>query len=262
MVETLSPSFTVIVLAEKAGSHLLAKTIDSIVAQKEIPFEIIIVERLSAPVESLGEKNIPHIRRIYSSINENLFAMMNKGLKFASGDYIHFMMPGEFYTSELTFAFIAEALEKDHLPDLLSTGFIVRHLVKHPRVIFHKLTKEGLERTRYHASLLPYFFKGDLFHKKGHFNLRYPLQGNFDYLCRLAVSSDVSVKYLKRVVTDYEMRKFSPDLAMKEVVERLQIIYDHYGFGKAFFWWVAQNHRQFFRWWLQVIKGAVFRVKP
>lgn len=255
------PTFSALLIAENSQYHLLKKTLASIGMQKGPLFEVIIIEKSSNPIPQSIQKEYPFISRIYSALNENPFAMMNKALKLSKGSYIQFFMPGEFYNSELVYSLISNEIEGADYPDILSSGFIFRDLIDHPKVIFYKLTKEGLESTNLHMSLLPYLFKRELFQKMGHFSTSYPLQGNFDFLCRLSTHRSVQVKSIRRVITDYEIRKFSPHEALEESVERLKIIYNHYGFGKSLYWWVAQNHIQFFKWWMKSIKTAIWKRK-
>lgn len=259
--EKRPPTFSVVILADGSSTHLLARTLESVISQKEKEIEIIVVEKSSDPIGSFIRADYAHIYRVYSATNENLFAMMNKGLSLSRGEYIHFLLPGEFYNSELVCSIIKEVFASEPKPDLVCAGFLERHLAEKSSIVFYALTKEALETTKFHSSLQSFFFRRTLFDTVGNFNPTFKYQGNFEFLSRLIDRRDIKIHDLRRVMTDYEIRKFSPEVAIEEAVEQLKIICKAFGFGRALFWWIAQNHMQFFRWWFRAVREAIWK-KP
>lgn len=256
-----APLFSVVIAADGSSAHLLARTLESVISQKEESLEIIVVEKNSDPIGSFIRAYYSHIFRIYSATNENLFAMMNKGLSLSRGSYVHFLLPGEFYNSERVYTLLKETFISEESPDLICTGFLARHLAERSKIVFYTLSKEALETTKFHSSLQSFFFKRTLFDRVGVFNPALKYQGNFEFLSRFTGQREIKIHDLRRVVTDYEVRKFSPEVAIEEAVEQLKIICRAFGFGRALFWWIAQNHIRFFKWWFRAVREAVWK-KP
>ena len=255
-VEHSLPFFSIVILANGCATHLLKRTLDSVLSQKGCPFEILLIDSLVDPIGDELEHYFPSIHRHYTTVSDNLFLRMNKGVILAKGDYIHFLQPGEFYNSELVFDTLACEINEKQRPDCIVSAILLREFgVKKPKIHEPKIT--GMDEVPRHASLLPYFFSKELFNKVGRLSPHYIYQGNFDFLCRLSQKSGLTKTHLHRVVTDYELSKFSPKAAIEEAIERLQVIFKHFGFGRSMIWWVAQNHLQFFRWWWRSVKEAL-----
>jgi len=256
--ETIIPSFSVVILGDGSASHLLKQTLDSVLSQKGRQFETLLIDSLVDPVGEVIEHYFPSITRHYTTVSNNLFLRMNKGVTLAQGEYIHFLLPGEFYNSELVFVTLSEEIHEKGHPECLISAILLREMGRRVPPI-HYPSLQGMEEAPRHASLLPYFFKRELFAKIGRITPRYWFQGNFDFLCRISKKEEISKAYIKRVVTDYELSKFSPVAAIQEAIERLKIVYQHFGFGRAMIWWIAQNHIQFFKWWWRSVKEALGR---
>ncbi|MDX8431305.1 MAG: hypothetical protein SNF33_05840 [Candidatus Algichlamydia australiensis] len=254
--EKIVPSFSIVILANASDSHLLKRTLDSVLSQKGQQFEILLIDSLVDPVGKELSHYFPSIDCHYTTVSNNIFLRMNKGITLAKGEYIHFLLPGEFYNSELVFETLKGEITEQSSPDCIVSGLLMREFGKKvPHIHFPQIS--SMEEAQRHESLLPFFFKKELFAKIGKLSPHYLYQGNFDFLCRLAEKKDLTITQFHRIVTDYELRKFSPKAAIQEAMERLQVIYKHFGFGRAMIWWVAQNHIQFFKWWWRSVKEAL-----
>ena len=252
----MDPFFSVVILGDGSSAHLLKRTLDTAIAQKETSFEIIIIEKSHDPIGPLLDQYGDAITRVYSSLSDNYATCLNKGITFAKGSYINFLLPGEFYISENVFQFLAAAIEENNHPNVLLTGTIYRTPHGPPRCRFPTLSDKSVKKLKLHLSLAPVFFKKELFKSVGLFSPRWGSQASFEIKCRL-LSHRAEIIVYRRVVVDKEHTKFSPRLAIEEALERLKVVYTHFGSRRALLYWFGQNHLQFFRWWLDLMKGTL-----
>ena len=67
--------------------------------------------------------------------------------------------------------------------------------------------------------------------------------------------------FMRRILTDYEYRRFSAKKIIEQFWETLVIISKHFGLSKALIWWAAQNHLYLFRWWMKSVKSIFWKTK-
>jgi len=256
------PVFSIIVAVQGNTVHLLPFTLDSIISQSFEPYEIIIIDGQTKE-HSLHVFNAyrSHISRIYSALDRNLFAMFNKGISLAQGEYLHFLVPGEFYLSRQAFSFMWEFILTQSSPDLVYTGSIVRHSFSPPQTLFQQISEETLKGAKIPLSLTSYWFRKEALLTLGKFNTRYRYQGGFDLVCRFYNAISLRKAFLRRILTDYEYRLSPPKVILRQLLEILFTIFCYFGFSKAVLWWLAQNHFRFIQWGIKCIKGA-FWVRP
>lgn len=94
-----------VIIPTYKGSRFLSRAIDSVLLQKNVDFEIIIVDDNSP--ESLERKKTEHVMEKYVSLrnvkyikhkqNFNGSVARNTGIKYASGEYISFLDDDDFY---------------------------------------------------------------------------------------------------------------------------------------------------------------------
>ena len=101
--EDFAPLFSVIVPITDHNVHLLSFTLDSIAEQSFNSYEVIVIDGQTKEHSlDVFDAYRSHIKRIYTALDRNLSAMLNKGVDLAQGQYLHFLQPGEFYTPALT----------------------------------------------------------------------------------------------------------------------------------------------------------------
>ncbi|MBS0651222.1 MAG: glycosyltransferase [Verrucomicrobia bacterium] len=254
------PYFTVIVPVTDQTAYMLPFTLDSIVEQAFDAFEIIIIDGQSkAHTHDVFQAYRNRITRIYSALDKNLFAMMNKGISLAKGEYVHILIPGEFYISKHAFTFVKQFIDSQADPDLLYTAYLSRHQYSPSQIILKQIEEEDLKGGKVPMSLQAYWFKNSSLRAIGAFNCRYRQQAGFDLICRFYRAPIMKKSFMRRVLTDFEYRLPPPRQIISHLVETLMIIFIHFGWSKAVIWWMAQNHLRFLRWWMKSIKAALWK---
>jgi glycosyltransferase involved in cell wall biosynthesis len=252
--------FSVVICVSDSDAYLLPFTLDSVVAQGNGEYEIIVIDgQRKAHSLDLFKAYASHISKIEQAYSPNLSVMMNQGLRAASGRYLHFLLPGEFYISRHVLAFMAEYLPEHDYPDLIHTGYIVRHSLSQPQMIFRKLLTVDLKRGNVPSTLQSFWFKREAICAIEGFDPSFTFQGGIELVYRLFLSRHVKKTFKRRILTDYEYRRPSHKKVVRQFWETLVILFRRCGPGKALFWWMAQNHLRLLRWWLSSLKMAIWR---
>ncbi len=257
------PLFSIIVPINDQNVHLLSFTLDSIAQQGLDSYEVIIIDGQSKEHSlTIFEAYQPRLARIYTALDRNFSAMLNKGVDLASGRYLHFLQPGEFYLSRNAFRFLKEFIDLNSTPDLIYTGCILRHSQALPQQFFKPITIEDLKGVKIPLGLQAYWFRKETILRLGKFDTRYRIQSGFDMVCRLYCHPELRKVFMRRILTDYEYRLAKPTWIMRQLFETLVIIFRQFGFSKAVFFWIANNQFRLIRWWSKNIKSAFWKRRP
>jgi len=254
--------FSVVILLNDQNAYLLPFTLNSVSEQTFSSHEVIIIDSRKEKVDHEVFKNtLAHLTSIQSFSDVNLYAMMNEGIKAAKGRYLHFLVPGEFYLSCHGLSLVKECLEHHHFPDLVYSGYIIRHSLSPPQTVFKQISSEDLKGGKLPMSLLAFWMKKEALLSVGLFDKKFEMQGGIDLICRFYRRNDLKKIFLKRILTDYEYRRPPPKKVLRQQWETLLILWRHFGISKALFLWVARNHVRLFLWWLKNLKAAFWRRK-
>lgn len=247
--------FSVIVIAPQSSTHLLPFTLASILEQDYPDFETILVE------EGTLEGDFPRVKRVVSQ-GGGPFSMMNQAAQIAEGEYLHFLLAGEFYLSKHALAFLADFAEKNLRPDLISTGSIIRHSLSPPEILFETMSPKRLKRGSIAPTLQSFYFRRETFLALKGFRKFYTIQNGFDLLCRFFLAPSLRKAFFKRVLTDYEYRRAPASKIIRSFLEALLILFLHFGLSPALLAWLAKNQLRLLNWFWQNIKGAFWKEKP
>lgn len=254
------PYFSIIIPITDRNAHLLPFTMDSIASQRFDAYEVIVIDGQTKEHSlAIFDAYSPRIAHIDTTLDRNLSAMLNKGVDLSKGEYLHFLQPGEFYISQNSFISLKEFVNENRSPDLIYTGFVIRHSLTPPQQIFRQIELEDLKGAKIPYRLEAYWFKKDAILITGKFNPAYQIQGGFDLICRFYCNSTLRKVFMRRILTDYEYRLQKPKWILRQLYEMLLIIFRHFGFSKAVVFWIAQNHLRLIRWWSRSIKGAFWK---
>lgn len=111
------PKISVIIPTYNDDAEILVKTIDSVLNQKNINMELIVVDGGKAII---NRKNIKVVR----SKPKGIANAFNIGIHEASGDYLYFMGAGDYFNGENVLCEMMESVNKDK--DMLVVGRINR----------------------------------------------------------------------------------------------------------------------------------------
>jgi glycosyltransferase involved in cell wall biosynthesis len=109
----------------KNSERLIEKTILSVVSQKRVEFEYIIIDGKSndGTIEIIKKYAKKYPIKLISEKDSGIYEAMNKGIRIALGEWIHFLHSGDLYTSEYTLAEITEcSLDKY---DVITTPILI-----------------------------------------------------------------------------------------------------------------------------------------
>lgn len=243
--------FSVIIPIRDQDAHLAPFTLDSIVSQDSSNYEVIVVTQ----ERPFFYENV----KVLTTYETNLSAMCNVGIEAAKGEYLQFLLPGEFYISRNTFKFLQQFIEENRSPDLAYTGTIVRHSLTPAQQLFRPMEKEDLKGGKIPHGMRAYWFKKQSVLSVGKFDPSYQIQGGFDLLCRFYCQPELSKAFLRRILVDYEYRLPKPKWILRQHYEALRIIFRRFGFSKAVLFWLAFKHLRLLLWWTKSVQGAFWK---
>lgn len=249
--------FSIIIALTEGTSHLLPATLDSILAQDFLDFEIIIIDgqkRGSDILDSYGSK----ISKVVTAQSPNLFAMMNQGIFHAKGEYINFLLPGEYFLSRHALTFLTHFFENEK-PDLGYTAGVVRHSLSEPQIHLLPLSVARLKGGKMPPTLQSFWFSRQAIYTLGKFREFYAQQAGLDLVCRFFLASTLKKSFLRRVLTDYEYQPLSPKKVLRSFFESLFILSVHFGLSGPLLVWFAGSQLRLLSWSWKNVKGAFWK---
>ena len=187
----MKPVFSIIVVSKNEGIGL-RNTIDSILKQDFLSYEIVLIDSCSTDGSTnfLNEINISNILFI-SEKDRGIYDGMNKGIKYSSGNYIYFLNAGDTFHDEkvLMNAYIFLNSEPSLIiGNTLLIGPETKAVESHP---FRK-----------HLIFYPGFNHQRIFHHKrlfeefGLYNLEFKVAADREFLFKVFNSVKDDIKYL------------------------------------------------------------------
>jgi hypothetical protein len=230
--------------------YLLNLTIDSVLAQKNKNFEIIIVENICSRHEKQYLKDYsPFVSKVYSSKEDTPPEMINKGLTFAKGKYINILYPGDEYISKFCFDYVIEDIKET--PDLVYAPSLFRGENKPPKVITRSFSYDQLKIGRDITSFQSCFFLKNTLLSLNGFDERYVVRGDYDLLCRIFFRINRKIVLLKRVLVDSHYEHQPHRVLFQYSRDTFHIIFRYFGFNKMMSWWFMQDHFKIILYWLK-----------
>lgn len=190
-----------IITATRNNVATLSATIESVLLQKNVEIEYIIVDGASNDgsldvIKKYAHK-YPQIIRFISEPDNGVYSAINKGIKMATGDIVGLLHGNDTYSSSEILSQINEAMQSGDVP------FVFGDV---------KYTKVGSDRVvRYYSSarfevsdllqgIAPphpsLYMRRELFKKYGLYKEDYLIGADFDMFLRLMVVNKLQGKYL------------------------------------------------------------------
>ena len=206
----------------------LKKTIESVVLQKNLDFEYIIIDGEST------DGSIEIIKQYENSItywksepDSGIYNAMNKGIKQAQGDYCLFLNSGDFLVN-------SHILE-DVFTQNYSEDFLIGNCnVSQNRKIIHVVqpTKE-ITLQNFYRTTLPHqatFIKKSLFDKFGLYDEKYKIHGDYEFWIRTIILNNCTTKSINHIISDYNLEGLSSNNDNKELSknETDYILFNHF----------------------------------
>jgi glycosyltransferase involved in cell wall biosynthesis len=252
--------FTIVIPVFNCSDKLLV-TLESIKRQKYSILEVIVIDAGSSDrTLEIARSFFPLVTRIYSVTKYNLFEMINRGISLAGGRYITILMPGSYYLSDDALSFVALTALTNREPELITCGSIQRERGRGPRYFHYPFEQSLMAQGVQPATLSACFFASDLFDKAGTFSKKFSLRGGFEFLCRISRHKDLDVLTLDRVFVDFDFGAFTYGKFAHYASDTWRILNLHFGFWKAFVWFLGLSHLHLIRWMVGYFKRKLTHI--
>lgn len=235
---------------------LISLTLESVLSQDYTSFEVIIIDcskdRTLEIVKSYHDEKM----RIFSVSHPQRYEMLNRGISQATGTYINFLFPGDFYLFHGTLKTMM-ALALDHnQPELVYCGTLLRD-PQEVKIMYRHLTIDLLKKGQQPTSLQSCWFKTDVVRELGKFDSDCKIRGGFDLLCRFCLKRKYRVASINRVLIDYDLRAVTRKMILIHFLETRKLLSKHFGYFTALRWVLIQkDFNRFLKLWLNSLKIA------
>lgn len=223
---SVPPLYTV-VTAVRNGSKVIRQTLESVLSQREIEFELIVIDGGSTDgtLEIVSECS-DKIALVISEPDRGVYDAMNKGIRHATGAWINFMNAGDTFDSDTTLSQVA--------PDLRSGCAVVygRH-----RQSGRVYCPRAISQARYAGPLACHqamFFNRLLVNELLYYDLSYRIFADWDLTLRVLEQFGADrMCSLPITVCDYAAGGMSSGFQLSKVEERLRLLYSRGGITRV-----------------------------
>lgn len=233
-------------------------TLESLLDQDYPDFEVLIIDggskdRTLETIKAIRDERV----HIYSVSSNQRYEMLNKGISQATGAYINFLFPSDFYIYRDTLKHMVSLALQNNKPHMVYCGSLLRDGKSEVKIMFRPFTLDLLKKGQQPTSLQSIWFRADTFREIGKFRTSYQLRGGYELLCRFVLKRDLRCVATHRVLTDYDLRWVTKTMVFRHFTETLRIILIYFGFASAVRWLVQQKDgRRFFRLWYRSLQVA------
>ncbi|KAA6332082.1 putative glycosyltransferase [termite gut metagenome] len=230
MNHSLSPKFSIITVTYNARK-VLGNTIRSVITQTYRNIEYIIIDGASKDgTVSLIEKYRPYIHTLVSEPDGGLYEAMNKGIAYATGDYLCFLNAGDsFHTEDTLQQMVRSISTAGHLPDVLygktalvdkKGNFLRMRRLSAPEELTWKSFQQGML-----VCHQAFFAKRSLVEP---YDLHYRFSADFDWCIRMMKKSQ-QIYNTRLILIDYLDEGMTTQNRKASLQERFHIMQKHYG---------------------------------
>lgn len=225
-----NPMFSVITITYNAASTI-ETTLKSVISQSYGGIEYIIIDGKSTDeTMNIVQKYAAYITRIVSEPDNGLYDAMNKGLRYATGDYVCFLNAGDTFYEEDTLYKLVDSIESfQQLPDVIygetalvdeQRNFVGMRRLKTPEKLSWKSFKKGM--TVCHQAFIA---KRELAEP---YDLQYRFSSDVDWCIRIMKKSHFLYNS-HLIIVDYLKNGLTLQNHKASLKERFRIMAKHYG---------------------------------
>lgn len=254
-----NPFFSIVVPVTKKNAYLLPFTLDAFRTQKEGSFEVILVDGTRRRVCEHGIY-LKQVKIIFAP-NLEIFALANRGVTIAAGEYIHFLFPGEFYVSNHLFSLMEKWIRGHEAPDVVYTGCFHRHRFDGPTTFMQPIKLADLKGVRLPLGLHSFWFCKETLLMMGLFREDLVFQSGYDLVCRIFVANDLRKIFMRKIFTDSEYRSVPYKEVIRSFHETVKISLLHFGISWPLLGWIGENYARLIHWWWNLLHLTLVRKK-
>lgn len=194
---------TVVTVCYNAANHL-GDALRSVDAQTWPDVEHLIVDGASTDGTHSLLDSLPNPRRlVVSESDRGIYDAMNKGLIRATGDVVGFLNADDFLASDSVLADIAHAFEEDPRLDIVYGDLDYVSASDTTRTV--RQWRSGSFQTSQlrHGWMPPhptFYVRRSFLERVGHFDTRYRIAADYDFMMRCLAVPGVRVRYLERLI--------------------------------------------------------------
>lgn len=246
-----------IIIPTSNAAPLISGTLESVISQHYPSYEIIVVDcSTDRTVEIIQSFHNPNIH-IFSVSQNQRYEMLNKGLSHATGKYVSFLFPGDYYIYRETLTVMMDLALENKNPELAYCGALIRDATNEVKILFRELNLELLKRGQQPTSLQSCWFRLDCLRELGKFNSHYQMRGGLDLICRFLLERKYRFASVNRVLIDYDMRSVTRSMIFTHFLETMKVVYHYFGLRITLKWLIHQHDtRRFFKLWFHSLKVA------
>ena len=203
----ISPLVTIITVVLNGEKHI-ERTIQNALSQKRQNLEYIIIDGASkdATIQVIKKYNAL-IDYWLSESDTGLYDAMNKGIRFAKGQYIGFLNSGDLYCDN-TFDLLYDAIQKFDSPAVIYGDTFIYNQELEIKVLQKAIADFSQIKKRMIACHQSMFIKKTVYDQLGCFNLKYRIAADYEILTRLDTRQNKTV-YINQPLSLFHEGGFS-----------------------------------------------------
>lgn len=203
----IAPSFSIITVCRNAR-QTVGDSVTSLLRQSISDFEYIVIDGASTDgtLDVIYQMTAHVNLRIVSESDAGIYDAMNKGVRMARGKWLYFLNAGDEFADQRVLERVLAALNQS--PDIeLGYGDVIYRSAGQQRLVrFDCLTRWNIRFE--HLCHQAVFARRNLFERIGHYDTRYRINADYDWLLR-AFSSGADYAYIGFPIALYDSTGFS-----------------------------------------------------
>jgi len=190
-----------VITAVFSNQHFIHDAIDSVLSQKNVEIEYIIVDGGSKDgtvevVLSYGKR----INKFISEPDEGVYFALNKGISLATGDIIALLHSDDFYAHPYVLSQVVEAFQKTNCDAVYSNLYYVKGNNTNKIV---RLWDSGVyKEDDFYLGWMPphpaFFSKREVYTKYGSFNTILKSAADYELMLRLIFKNNIKLHYIPK----------------------------------------------------------------
>ncbi len=184
-------------------ANTIGDAIDSVLAQKDVELEYIVVDGNSTDdtpgvVVSYGDR----ITRSIREPDAGIYDALNKGIAAATGDVIGFLHADDWFADDGVLRRVSEGLADEHIDGVY--GDLVYVDAESPGRVRRKWVSGDYEVSKFRRGWMPphptVYLRRRCYERFGAFNDHMKTAADYELLVRMMVKHQISMRYLPRVM--------------------------------------------------------------